>query len=98
LIVVGDLSSLADTTVLLLLLVFSVVNVSVLVLRRERVPHQHFQTPRAFPVVGIGVIAVLLAQTSSTIYAYAGALLALGIVLYLASNAVISRERGVENP
>jgi hypothetical protein len=49
-------------------------------------------------VVGIGVIAVLLAQTSSTIYAYAGALLALGIVLYLASNAVISRERGVENP
>ncbi len=32
----GDLAGLADTTVLLLLLVFAVVNVSVLVLRRER--------------------------------------------------------------
>ena len=32
----GDLSTLADTTVLLLLFVFTIVNVAVLVLRRER--------------------------------------------------------------
>ena len=37
LIVLGELETLADTTVLLLLLVFAVVNVSVLVLRRDPV-------------------------------------------------------------
>ena len=41
----GDLSDLADTTVLLLLLVFTVVNIAVLVLRRDPVPHPHFRAP-----------------------------------------------------
>ena len=56
LIATGDLSSLADTTVLLLLFVFTIVNVAVLVLRRERVEHDHFQAPSVFPVLGAIVV------------------------------------------
>ena len=41
LIVTGDLSTLADMTVLLLVLVFAVVNASVLILRRDPVDHDH---------------------------------------------------------
>jgi APA family basic amino acid/polyamine antiporter len=52
LITTGDLSTLADTTVLLLLFVFTIVNIAVLVLRRERVEHEHFTAPSAFPVLG----------------------------------------------
>ena len=46
LIIVGDLDTLADTTVLLLLFVFVCVNSAVLVLRKDKVDHDHFRTPR----------------------------------------------------
>jgi basic amino acid/polyamine antiporter, APA family len=42
LVVVGDLETLADTTVLLLLFAFVAVRVAVLVLRRTPVDHEHF--------------------------------------------------------
>ena len=42
----GDLSDLVDTTVLLLLFVFTAVNIAVLVLRRDRVEHSHFHARR----------------------------------------------------
>ena len=45
LVIVGDLETLADTTVLLLLFVFVCVNAAVLVLRREPVDHEHFRAP-----------------------------------------------------
>ena len=45
LVLVGDLETLADTTVLLLLFVFVCVNTAVLVLRREPVDHEHFRAP-----------------------------------------------------
>ena len=38
----GSFSALASTTVLLILAVFAIVNASVLVLRRDRVRHQHY--------------------------------------------------------
>ena len=44
----GDLSTLADTTVVLLLFVFTIVNVAVLVLRREPVEHEHLPCPVDF--------------------------------------------------
>lgn len=87
----GDLSSLASTTVLLLLLVFVTVNVSVLILRRDPVEHPHFRTPAAFPVIGIGVIALLLAQTQLGTFARAGGLLALGGTLYVVTRALVER-------
>ncbi len=51
---VGDLATLAETVVLLLLVVFLSVNVSVLVLRRDRVENDHFRVWTFVPVLGIG--------------------------------------------
>ena len=47
LVVVGDLETLADTTVLLLLFAFVGVHIAVLVLRRTPVDHEHFRAGRA---------------------------------------------------
>ena len=98
LITVGDLSSLASTTVLLLLLVFATVNVSVLVLRRDEAGHDHFRTPRAFPLLGLAVIALLLARTDADSYMLAGPLLLLGALLYVATRALLRREAGTARP
>jgi basic amino acid/polyamine antiporter, APA family len=48
----GDLSELTDTTVLFLLVVFTAVNIAVLVLRRDPVGHRHFRAPTIVPVIG----------------------------------------------
>jgi hypothetical protein len=74
----GDLSELADTTVLLLLLVFTAVNIAVLVLRRDHVPHAHFQAPAAVPVVGAAVSVALMTTKEPEIFARAGVLLLVG--------------------
>ena len=89
----GDLSTLADTTVLLLLLVFVTVNVSVLVLRRDGVAHDHFRAPVALPVLGAAVSAALIVDTlrdDLEVGLRAGLLLLLGVVLY-AVNLVAMR-------
>jgi APA family basic amino acid/polyamine antiporter len=78
----GDLSDLADTTVLLLLIVFTVVNVAVLVLRRDPVAHQHFKTPSILPIIGAVACVVLALDKDPEIWARAGALLAVGLVLW----------------
>ena len=80
--VTGDLSDLADTTVLLLLLVFCVVNVAVLVLRRDHVDHDHFHAPSALPIIGAVACLVLASDKDGAIWARAGLLLALGVVLW----------------
>jgi amino acid transporter len=80
---VGDLSTLAETVVLLLLVVFMSANVSVLVLRRDRVDHDHFRVWTFVPVLGIGSCVLLLSQQSATVWLLAGALLVVGVVLYL---------------
>jgi amino acid transporter len=85
LIVIGDLDTLADTTVLLLLFVFVCVNAAVLVLRREPVDHDHFRAPTAVPVLGVVACAALIVHKAFddlTVFAYAGGLIALGIVLW----------------
>ena len=91
LIVIGDLSTLADTTVTLLLGVFILVNVSVLVLRRDAVDEDHFHAPTGFPVIGALVCAGLLARQDARTFAFAGGLLALGVLLYLATLALKDR-------
>ncbi len=82
LIVSGDLSGLADTTVLLLLLVFSAVNVAVLLLRRDPVDHTHFRAPTAIPVIGAGVSLALMTTKAAETFARAGLLLLVGVVLW----------------
>ncbi|MCZ0732280.1 APC family permease [Mycolicibacterium iranicum] len=79
---IGDLSTLAETVVLLLLFVFLSANVSVLVLRRDHVDHDHFRVWTFVPVLGIGSCLLLLTQQSSTVWLLAAALLAAGVVLY----------------
>ncbi|MBB2991669.1 amino acid transporter [Mycolicibacterium iranicum] len=79
---IGDLSMLAETVVLLLLFVFLSANVSVLVLRRDHVDHDHFQVWTFVPVLGIGSCVLLLTQQSAKVWLLAAALLAGGVVLY----------------
>jgi amino acid transporter len=97
LIAVGELETLADTTVLLLLLVFAVVNVAVLVLRRDAVGHDHFRAPTVITVIGIAVIVLLLTQTDARIFGWAAALLGIGVVLY-GVNRALGGGRGPDQP
>jgi amino acid transporter len=78
----GDLSSLADTTVLLLLVVFSTVNIAVLILRRDPVQHRHFRAPTLIPVIGVAVSVALMTTKDAETFARAGVLLAVGSGLW----------------
>ena len=91
LLLLGDLDSLADTTVLLLLGVFICVNVAALVLRRDRVEHPHWRAPTVLPVLGVAACSGLIVQKAfedAVIFAYAGGLLALGVVLWAVNRAL----------
>ncbi|MGW3623555.1 APC family permease [Streptomyces sp. NPDC000880] len=92
----GEIEGLGDTTAFLLLCVFAVVNVAVLVLRKDRVEHAHFRTWTPLPVLG-AITALLLASPLSdrdaNVYIRAGVLLAIGIVLW-AINKVVMKVRG----
>ncbi|MGZ0145724.1 APC family permease [Kribbella sp. WER1] len=81
----ADLAALGGTTAFLLLCVFAVVNVAVLVLRRDRVEHKHFHAPTALPIVGV-VLCVYLASPlsgrDSADYKIAGWLMLVGVGLW----------------
>jgi amino acid transporter len=83
LVATGDLSSLADTTVLLLLVVFTIVNISTLVLRRDPVDHDHFRSPTIVPVLGAIVSIVLIVDNEGETFLRAGLLLALGVAVWV---------------
>jgi APA family basic amino acid/polyamine antiporter len=81
----ADLTALGGTTALLLLCVFTVVNVAVLVLRRDRVEHKHFRAPTAIPVIGAVACAFLASPLSGRAgadFRVAGVLLVIGVVLW----------------
>ena len=85
---VGTVPALGGTTALLLLCVFTVVNVAVLVLRRDKVGHRHFRTPTALPVVGALSCAFLAGPWTGrdpVQYRIAAVLLGLGLVLWFAN-------------
>ncbi|GAA1007496.1 MULTISPECIES: APC family permease [Streptomyces] len=88
----GEIAGLGDTTAFLLLCVFAVVNIAVLVLRRDRVAHEHFRAPTVLPVLG-AITAVLLASPLSErpvdVYIRAGVLLVVGIGLWGLNKAVM---------
>jgi len=81
--VTGDLSDLADTTVLLLLIVFAIVNVCALVLRRDQVDHDHFRAPTAMPVIGCAVSLAVMTTKDAETFARAAVLIAGGVALWL---------------
>jgi APA family basic amino acid/polyamine antiporter len=99
LVALGDLETLADTTVLLLLAVFVCVNIAVLLLRRERVDHDHWHAPTALPVLGALACLGLIVQKAfedAIIFAYAGGLIALGVVLWAVSRAIAGPAQPVD--
>ena len=98
LVVTGDLGSLADTTVALLVIVFGIVNVCVLVLRRERVEHEHFVVPSLVPVIGLGISAALLTQIEAATYARAAVLVSLGVALWVVNWLVLRRQGATARP
>lgn len=79
---VGDLSTLAETVVLVLLFVFISTNLAVLVLRRDTVEHRHFRVWTPLPVLGLVSCGVLLSQQRGIVWLYGAILLAVGAVLY----------------
>ncbi|MFF0247818.1 APC family permease [Streptosporangium sandarakinum] len=96
LVITGDVSGLADTTVLLLLCVFALVNVAVLVLRKDRVEHGHYRAPSWMPVLGAVVCVVLALPVTGRegeVYLRAGVLLVVGVALWFA-NRVFLRAKG----
>ena len=91
---VGELPMLAGTTTLLLMCVFAVVNVAVLVQRKDRVAHDHFRTPTLFPIVGVMTCVLMVGPWSgrpAEQYITAAVLLALGGVLWIATRASTAR-------
>jgi basic amino acid/polyamine antiporter, APA family len=86
---------LGGTTALLLLIVFTIVNVAVLVLRRETVEHQHFRAPTWAPLLAAvlcGYLAVpVLSGRPASDYYTAAALLVLGALLWLVNRLVVGK-------
>ncbi len=94
------ISLLGRTTSLLLLAVFAVVNVAVLVLRRDvKETGGHSKTPTALPVIGFLVSRYLvtpLSGRSAQQYIVAGGLVVLGVVLFFVTQ-VINKQLGISD-
>lgn len=89
----GDLSSLAETVVLLLLFVFISTNTAVLVLRKDKVEHKHFRVPLVIPCLALVSCVVLLTQQGADIWIRAGILLGAGLVLFFLSRWIRTGKR-----
>jgi APA family basic amino acid/polyamine antiporter len=94
------ISLLGGTTSLLLLAVFAVVNVAVLVLRRDvQEAGGHFKTPTALPVIGCLASLYLVTPLSgrpAQQYVLAMILVGIGILLFLLTMA-INRQLGIRD-
>jgi APA family basic amino acid/polyamine antiporter len=90
-------TTLGGTTALLLLCVFTVVNIALLVLRKEKVAHSHFRAPRWTPVVGAVLCAYLaipwLSGRPASDYWVGLVLIGVGVLLWFVNWAVM-RSRG----
>jgi amino acid transporter len=97
----GGVRALGGTTALLLLVVFAIVNLSVLVLRRKPVGHDHYRAPTIFPVLGF-VSCVYLASPWAgrdvMQYKIAGVLLLVGLVLFGVNWVIQGRRRAPLDP
>jgi amino acid transporter len=95
---VGEVPALGGTTALLLLCVFTIVNVAVLVLRKDTVAHSHFRAPTILPLVGAVCCAFLAGPWTGrdpVQYKIAGVLIGIGIVLWFVT-VLINRATGVQ--
>ncbi|MGB3388972.1 MAG: APC family permease [Pseudaminobacter sp.] len=95
---VGEVPALGGTTALLLLCVFTVVNIAVLVLRKDEVGHEHFRTPTFLPIVGALACAFFAGPWTGRDpfqYTVAGVLIAIGIALWVLT-VIVNRATGVK--
>jgi amino acid transporter len=95
------LAGLAGTTSLLLLAVFTLVNIACLVLRRKPVAHEHFRAPAWSPWLGALLCAFLATPLSGRDpdnYLLAGVLLAIGVLLWLVNRLFVGPHRGESSP
>ncbi len=105
LIFAGGVSQLGGTTALLLLAVFSVVNITCLVLRKDVKSHQHFRAPTVIPIIGGLCCAFLVGPWTGrnpVQYSIAGVLIAIGIglwlITWLINRAIYSRKTYLKDP
>jgi amino acid transporter len=94
---VGAVPALGGTTALLLLGVFTIVNIAVLVLRKNTVDHKHFRAPTILPILGAVCCAFLVGPWTgrpSVQYVIAGVLLAIGVVLWFVT-VMVMRSQGL---
>jgi APA family basic amino acid/polyamine antiporter len=93
---VGEIPALGGTTALLLVCVFTVVNIAVLVLRRDHVDHKHFRAPTFIPILGALSCAFLAGPWTGrdpVQYKIAGFLIAIGIALWFVT-VLVNRATG----
>lgn len=93
---VGEVPALGGTTALLLLVVFTIVNIAVLVLRKDKVSHKHFHAPLVLPVLGAMSCAFLVGPWTGrdpVQYKIAGVLLVIGVILWGATLALQKKGR-----
>ena len=78
-------TALGGTTALLLLAVFTVVNVAAIVLRRRPLDRPHFRAPRVLPYLGALTCAYLVGPWAQDPIEYriAGVLVGVGVVLWV---------------
>jgi len=84
----GGVPALGGTTALLLLGVFAVVNIAVLVLRKDKVDHPHFRTPTIVPILGAATCLFLVGPWTGRDpiqYVIAACLIGVGVVLWFAT-------------
>jgi len=94
LVLTGEFETLAETTVLLLVIVFAGVNAAVIALRRQPVDAPHFRTPIVMPVLGLVSVAAVMTQQTAATWGRAAILLVVGLVLWLANRAASRRVTG----
>jgi basic amino acid/polyamine antiporter, APA family len=91
-----DVEALAEMTAALLLAVFAMVNVAVLVLRRQRVDRQHYTAPTVMPWLGVLTSLGLLTQQDTGTLIHGGLLLLPGVALWGINHLVSRRVETVE--
>ena len=98
--VTGDLGDLASTTVLLLLVVFTMVNISLIRLRDDEVDHDHVSVPLVVPVLGaltcVGLVVYRAVDGGPGVLLRFVLLLGLGLVVYAVQRLASGRTQQLD--
>ncbi|MFT3877492.1 MAG: amino acid permease [Propioniciclava sp.] len=92
---IGDVGMLADTTVLLLVLVFISANLSALILKKDKVAHQHFVAPKIVSILALIASVLLLTQQSTITWMIGGGYIIAGTALFFIAQA-LNRRAGIK--